>query len=80
MLQLHLIIIQQSPKESMCGYGKSPLMEDGERHDIPFGQRRLILVTRQQPLLDSGQWTEKATVDEALQMPRGDARSTPQLH
>jgi len=66
MLQLHLIIIQQPPKESMRGYGKSPLMEDGERHDIPFGRCRLILVTRQQPLLDGGQWTEKATVDKAL--------------
>ena len=80
MLQLHLIIIQHPPKESMRGYGKSPLMEDGERHDIPFGQRRLILVTRQQPLLDGGQWTEKATADKALQTPRGDARSTPQLY
>ena len=80
MLQLHLIIIQQPPKESMRRYGKSPLMEDGERHDIPFGRRRLMLVTRQQPLLDDGQWMEKAMVDEALQTPRGDARSTPQLH
>ena len=80
MLQLHLIIIQQPPKESMCGYGKSPLMEDGERHDIPFRRRQLMLVTRQQPLLDGGQWMEKATMDEALQTPRGDARSTPQLH
>ena len=66
MLQLHLVIIQQPSKESMRGYHKSPLMEDGERHDIPFERRRLILVTRQQPLLDGGQWTEKATVDEAL--------------
>ena len=80
MLQLHLIIIQQPPKESMRGYGKSPLMEDGERHDIPFGRRRLILVTRQQPLLDGGQWMEKATADEALQTLWGDARSAPQLH
>ena len=46
MLQLHLIIIQQSPKKSMRGYRKSLLMEDGERNDIPFGWRRLTLVTR----------------------------------
>jgi len=46
MLQLHLIIIQQPPKESMRGYHKSLLMEDGERNDIPFGWRRLTLVAR----------------------------------
>ena len=46
MLQLHLIIIQKPPKESMRGYRKSPLMEDGERNDIPFGRHRLILVAR----------------------------------
>ena len=67
MLQLYLIVIQQPPKESMRGYPESPLMEDGKRDDIPFEQRWLILVTRQQPLLDGGQWTEKATADEALQ-------------
>ena len=64
----------------MSGYGKSPLMEDGERHDIPFRWRRLILVTRQQPLLDDRQRTEKAAVDKALQTSGGDARFTPQLH
>ena len=46
MLQLHLIVIQQPPKESMRGYRKSPLMEDGERNDIPFGRHRLTLVAR----------------------------------
>ena len=66
MLQLHLIIIQQSSKESMCGYGKSPLMEDSKGDDIPFGRRWLILLTRQQPLLDGRLWAEKATTDKAL--------------
>ena len=69
MLQLHLVIIQQPPKESMHGYCESPLMKDGERDNIPFGRHRLTLVARKQPLLDGGQWAEKATVDEALQMP-----------
>ena len=77
MLKLHLIVIQQPPKESMRGYRKSPLMKDGKRYDIPFRQRRLTLVTRYQPLLDGGQWTEKAMTDEALQTPSGDARSAP---
>ena len=80
MLQLHIIIIQQPPKESMRRYGKTPLMENGERHNIPFGWRRLSLVNRQQPLLDGGQRTEKAAADKALQTSRGDAGFTPQLH
>ena len=79
MLQLHLIVIQQPPKESMRRYCKSTLMKDGERYNIPFGRRRLTLVTRYQPLLDGGQWTEKATADEALQTPRGDACPTTPL-
>ena len=80
MLQLHIIIIQQPPKESMRRYGKTPLMENDERHNIPFGWRRLSLVTRQQPLLDGGQRTEKAAADKALQTSGGDAGFTPQLH
>ena len=46
MLQLHLIIIQQPLEESMRGYRKSLLMEDGERYDIPFRRRWLTLVAR----------------------------------
>jgi len=46
MLQLHLIIIQQPPKETMRGYPEPPLMEDGERDDIPFRRHRLTLVAR----------------------------------
>ena len=66
MLQLYLIVIQQPPNESMRGYPESPLMEDGKRDDIPFRRHRLTLVARKQPLLDGGQWAEKATADEAL--------------
>ena len=64
----------------MRGYGKSPLMEDSKGHDVPFGRHWLILLTRQQPLLDGGLRAEKATVDKALQTPRGNTGSTPQLH
>jgi len=77
MLQLHLVIIQQPPKKSMHGYGKSPLMKDGKRHDVPFERRWLTLITGQQPLPDGGQWAEEATVDEALQTPRDNAVSAP---
>ena len=80
MLQLHLVIIQQPPKDSMRGNSKSPLMEDSKRYDIPFGRRRCLLLTRQQPLRDGKLRAEKAMADKALQTPRGNAGSTPQLH
>jgi len=44
MLQLHLVIIQQPPKKSMRGYGKSPLMKDGKGHGVPFGRCWLTLI------------------------------------
>ena len=80
VLQLHLVVIQQLSKELMSRYGESPLVEVSEGHDIPFGRRRLILITRQQPPLSSGRWAEEAAVDEALQTSRGNAGSARQLH
>ena len=80
MLQLHLVVIQQPPKKSMRRYGESPLMEDSKGHDIPFERRRLFLITRQQPPLSSGRRAEEVAADEALQTPRGNAGSAPQLH
>ena len=80
MLQLHLVIIQQPPKKSMRGYDKSPLMEDSKRYDVPFEQRRRLLLTGQQPLCDGGLRAEKAAADKTLQTPRGNAESAPQLH
>ena len=45
VLQLCLVVIQQPLKELVSRYGKSPLMEVSEGHDIPFGQRRHVLIT-----------------------------------
>jgi len=66
VLQRHLVVLQQPSKELMSRYGKSPLVEEGKGHDIPFGRRRLVLITRQPPLLDGGQRAKEATADEAL--------------
>ena len=80
VLQLHLVVIQQPPKELGSRYGESPLMEVSEGHDIPFGWQQLVLVTRQPPLLGGGQRVKEATTNEALQALSGDARSAPRLH
>ena len=66
VLQFHLIVVQQSPKELMGGHGESLLVEVSERHDVPFERLRLILFTRQPPLFGGGQWAKKASADEAL--------------
>ena len=66
VLKLHLVVVHQSPKELMGGHGESPLMEVGERNDVPFGQLWFLLFTGQPPLLGGGQRTKEASVDEAL--------------
>jgi len=47
----------------MSRYGESPLVEESKGHDIPFGRRRFVLITRQPPLLDGGQRVKEATTD-----------------
>ena len=66
VLQLHLAVLQQPPKKLMSKYGESPLMEESKGHDISLGRQRLILITRQQPLYEGGQWVKEAMADEAL--------------
>jgi len=64
----------------MSRYAESPLVEESKGHDISFGWRQLILITRQPPLLDGEQRVNAATVDEALQALRGNVGSAPWLH
>ena len=66
MLQLYQVVIQQPPKEWVSRYGESPLMEVGERHDIPFERRWFVLITRQPPLLGGSQRAKEAMANEAL--------------
>ena len=65
VLQLHLVVIQQPPKELMSRYGESPLMEESKGHDVSFERRWLILIIGQPPL-DGGQRAKEATANEAL--------------
>ena len=64
----------------MGGHGESPLMEVSKRHDVPFRRLRLLLLTEQSPLLGSGQREKEASMDEALQAPKGDVGFVPRVH
>ena len=80
VLQLYLVVVQQSLKELMGGGGKSSLMEVSEGHDIAIGRQRRVLITGQPPLLGGGPCAEKTTTDESLQALEGDIRMAPRLH
>ena len=80
VLQLHQVVIQQPPKERVSRYRESPLMEVSKGHNIPFWRQRLVLITRQPPLLSDSQRAKEAMVNEALQALRGDAGSAPRLY
>jgi len=80
VLQLHIVIIQQPPKELVGGGGESPLVEVSEGHNVAFGWRRRVFIARQPPLLGGSPRAKKATVNEALQALEGDIGSTPLLH
>jgi len=66
VLKLHLVVVQQSLKELMGKRGESPLVEVGERHDVPFGRLQFLLFIEQPPLLGGGQRAKEASADEAL--------------
>ena len=80
VLQLHLVVIQQPPKELVGGGGKSPLVKASEGHHVAFGRRWLVLITGQLPLLGGGLRAKEATANKALQALRGDVGSTPRPH
>ena len=66
VLQLHIVVIQQPPKELVGGGGESPLVEVSKGHNVAFGRRRRILIAKQLPLLGGGPCAKKATVNETL--------------
>ena len=80
MLQLHLVVIQQPPKELVGGGGKSPLVKVSEGHNIAIGRRRRILIAKQPPILGGGPRAKKAAANKALQALEGDIGSAPRLH
>ena len=80
VLQLYLVVVQQSPNKLVGGGGESPLMEVSEGHNVAFGQRQRVLIAGQSLLLSGGPRAKKAMVNKALQALEGDIGSTPRLH
>ena len=80
VLQLYLVVVQQSLKKLVGGGGESPLMEVTEGHDVAVERRQRVLIAGQPPLLDDSPRTKKTTVNEALQGLEGDIGAAPWLH
>ena len=77
MLQLYLVVVQQSPKKLVGGGGESPLVEVSEGHDVVVGRRRCVLIAGQPPYLSGSPRAKKTTVNEALYALEGDIRVEP---
>ena len=80
MLQLNLVVVQQSPKERMGRNHESALMEGRKGHDVAIGRRQCILMTGHEPLHHVGPPIEKIVLDEALHACVSDVRAVPGLH
>jgi len=80
VLQLHVVVMQQPPKELVGGGDESPLVEVSEGHNIAFGRRRHVLIAGQPPLLSGSPRAKKAVANKALQALEGDIGSAPWLH
>ena len=77
VLQLDLVVVQQSSKEWVGRNRESTLMEGREGHDVVVGQRRYLLMTEHEPLHHLGSPTEKTTLDEAIHVRVGDIGAIP---
>ena len=77
VLQLDLVVVQQSSKEWVGRNRESALMEGREGHDVAIGRRRRLLTTRHEPLHRLGSPTKKTALDEALHARVGDVGAIP---
>ena len=77
VLQLDLIVVQQTSKEWVGRNRKSMLVEECEGDDVAVGRCRRILTAKQEPLYHVGPPTEKTMLDEALHARMGDIRAIP---
>ena len=66
MLQLDLIVVQQTLEEWVGRNREFTLMEEHEEDDVAIGQRRRILMVGHKPLHHIGPPMEKTMLDEAL--------------
>ena len=79
MLQLNLVVVQQSLEEQMGRNHESTLVEGCEEHDIAIGRCRHILATMHEPLHHVGPPVEKTALDKALHACVGDIEAIPCL-
>ena len=66
VLQLDLIVVQQTPEERVGRNHESVLVEGREGHDVAVGRCRGILTAGHKPLRRIGPPTENTMLDEAL--------------
>ena len=80
VLQLDLIVVQQTPEEWVGRNHESALMEGREGDDVAVGRCRRILTVGHKPLCRIGPPVEKTTLDEALHARMGNIRAVPRIH
>ena len=80
VLQLDLIVVQQTLEEWVGRNREFTLMEEHEEDDVAIGQRRCILMARHKPLHRIGPPTKKTMLDEALHACMGNIRAIPRIH
>ena len=77
VLQLDLVVVQQSSKEWVGRNHKSALVEGHEGHDVAIERRQRLLTTGHEPLHRLSSPMEKTTLDEALYAYVGDVGAIP---
>ena len=77
MLQLNLVVVQQSSEERMGRNRESVLVDGREGHGVAIGRRRRLLATGHKPLYRVGPPAEKTALDEALYACVGDIGAIP---
>ena len=66
VLQLDLIVVQQTLEERVGRNHESTLMEEHEGDDVAIGRRWRLLAARHKPLRRIGPPVEKTMLDKAL--------------
>ena len=77
MLQLNLVVVQQSLEEQMERNRKSVLVEGHEGENVAIGWHRRILTAGHKPLRRISPPMKKTTLDEALHACVGDIGAVP---
>ena len=77
VLQLNLIVVQQTSEEWVGSNHESMLMEGRKGDDVAIGRHRRILTARNKPLYCISPPMEKTTLDEALQAHMGNIGVVP---